>query len=129
MNEIIEHYIRRSELRAQLGISDPTLGRRLREHKIAAYRFGGVHECLYRREAVRELLDTPKSVPEPKPKRIRKPRPPRRFQRRAHYDTWEGVIDGYEVIDTQRDEVIGLYPSARHASYLAKKWNRQEAQS
>ena len=49
--------------------------------------------------------------------------PKRRYGTQAHVDTWEGVIDGYQIVDRQTGDVYGLYPQQR-ASYLARKWNK-----
>ncbi len=49
--------------------------------------------------------------------------PKRRYGTRAHYETCEGVIDGYQIVDRQTGDVCGLYPR-RRASYLAHKWNK-----
>ena len=51
-------------------------------------------------------------------------RPKQRYRTQAYYDTYEGWIVGYNVIDTQTGQQHGLY-SRNHAYYLARKWNKQ----
>lgn len=50
---------------------------------------------------------------------------PRRYCTRMVYDTYEGVVIGWHVIDRQTGAEHGPYPCQR-ASRLARKWNEQE---
>lgn len=50
-------------------------------------------------------------------------REPKRYRTQAYWDTYEGWIVGYNVIDTQTGLKQGLF-SRNRACYLARKWNK-----
>ena len=109
---VIAEFLPRSEVRCRLGISDSTLSYYLHKLKLHAHRFGGCSESMLHQEAM-DILTAQVKL-----------RRANRYRTQIHYDTWEGYVDGYYVIDTETGYKHGPYTRGR-ACYLARKWNRQ----
>jgi hypothetical protein len=105
-------FLPRSEVRRRLSLSDSSLSYYLKKLKLSIHRFGGCNEGMLHQEALDVLTA-----------RVQQAQA-RRYRTQIHYDTWEGYVDGWLVIDTKTDVKHGPY-SRNHACYLARKWNRQ----